>query len=77
MIAHLVRKALARLTSYVFRLAEARKRRIAHDQEFYRNLKAYCRVNNISPVCEDDWKTWAADKSDDMVVKSDTAGTHR
>ena len=59
-VAHVVNtfaKSKALLTRYVRGLMEARKRRIEHEREFYRNLKAYCRANNLSPVCEDDWKT--------------------
>ena len=50
-------------------LVEARRRRAAQDREFYRNLDAYCRANNLSPVCEDDWKT-AVDyrKNDDLSI---------
>jgi hypothetical protein len=46
-------------------LVEARKRRAEQDREFYRNLNAYCRANNLSSVCEDDWKTAAYAKNDD------------
>lgn len=44
---------------------EARRQRLEHERQFYRNLKAYCRANNLSPICEDDWKTAAFDKTDD------------
>ena len=46
-------------------LLEVRRQRRKHEREFYRNLKAYCRANNLSPICEDDWKTAACDKIDD------------
>jgi hypothetical protein len=45
-------------------LIETRRRRIAHDEQFYRELRVYCRANNVSPVCEDDWRTAATDRSD-------------
>jgi lipoate synthase len=60
MAAHAVNtfaKGQARLASYIRRLIEARRRRIEQDREFYQKLKAYCRNNNLSSVCEDDWKT--------------------
>jgi hypothetical protein len=50
-------KSKALLASYIRRLVEARRRRIEQDREFYQKLKAYCRANNLSSVCEDDWKT--------------------
>jgi hypothetical protein len=47
----------ALLAGSVRRLIEARRRRIAHEREFYRNLDAYCRAHDVPCVCEDDWKT--------------------
>ena len=47
----------ARLADSIRRLVEARRRRIAHEREFYRNLDAYCRAHDVPCVCEDDWKT--------------------
>lgn len=47
------------------RIGDARRRRIEHDGQFYRNLRAYCRANNISAICEDDRRTWADDEGDD------------
>jgi|AAFX01.1.fsa_nt_gi hypothetical protein len=47
------------LASFVRARIEARKRSIARDKEFYRKLHAYCRANNLSAICEDDWKTAA------------------
>jgi hypothetical protein len=47
------------LASLVRERIEARKRSIEHEKEFYRKLGAYCRSNNLSPICEDDWKTAA------------------
>ena len=73
-----IMKTLARskalLARYVRSLLEARRRRIEHEREFYRNLKAYCRVNNLSPICEDDWKTAAYYKSDDNLSMINTKG---
>ena len=47
------------LASFVRERIEARRRAIARDKEFYRKLNAYCRANNLSAICEDDWKTAA------------------
>jgi hypothetical protein len=40
-------------------LLDARRRKIEQEKDFYRSLATYCRANNVSPVCEDDWKTAA------------------
>jgi uncharacterized protein YgiB involved in biofilm formation len=56
-------KFKALFASYVRRLAEANKRRLEQERAFYRNLNAYCRANNLSTICEDDWKTAAHDKN--------------
>jgi hypothetical protein len=50
-------KSKALLARYVGRFIEARRRRIEHEREFYRDLRAYCRANKVPPVCQDDWKT--------------------
>jgi hypothetical protein len=47
------------LASFVRERIAARKRAIERDKEFYRKLGAYCRANNLSSICEDDWKTAA------------------
>jgi hypothetical protein len=60
MTAHIA-SGVRRLASCVHSLIEARRRRIEEDKKFYRELRAYCRANNISPVCEDDWRTVAHD----------------
>jgi hypothetical protein len=60
-------KNKALFAHYVRGLVEARKRRLEHERKFYRNLKAYCRANNLSPICEDDWKTAADDRNDDKL----------
>ena len=52
-------KSKALLAGWLRRLLEARKRGIEQEREFYRNLNAYCRANNLSSICEDDWKTTA------------------
>jgi hypothetical protein len=52
-------RSKAPLAGWLRRLLAARKRKIAREREFYRNLNAYCRANNLSPVCEDDWKVAA------------------
>ena len=39
---------------------DVHRRRTEQERDFYRNLAAYCRANNLSPICEDDWKTAAS-----------------
>ena len=51
------------LASTVREIVEARKRKLEQEQAFYRNLSAYCRAHDLSPICEDDWKTAAYDKN--------------
>jgi hypothetical protein len=65
-IANTLAKSARRLAAHVRSLIEARKRRIEHDRQFYRDLRAYCRANNLSPICEDDWRTMARDRDDDI-----------
>ena len=48
-----------RLERHVGRVLAERRRRIDDEREFYANLQAYCRANNLSSVCEDDWKSAA------------------
>lgn len=57
-----ITRSQAPLACWLRRLIEARRRRIEHEREFYRKLKAYSRANNVSPICEDDWKTAAYDQ---------------
>ena len=38
-------------------IQEARIRRREHSDKFYRDLKNYCRANNLTAVCEDDSRT--------------------
>jgi hypothetical protein len=65
-IANTLAKVARRLALRVRNLMEARKRGIEQDRKFYRELRAYCRANNLSPVCEDDWRTMVRDKDDDI-----------
>ena len=58
-------KSKALLAGWLQRLLEARKRRIERESEFYLHLNTYCRANNLSPICEDDWKIAAYDRIDD------------
>ena len=51
------------LAASVRQVVEARKRRLEQEQAFYRELNAYCRSHDLSPICEDDWKTAAYDKN--------------
>jgi hypothetical protein len=55
-------------------LIEARRRRIEHERKFYRELRAYCRTNNLSPICEDDWRLAAADRDDNDHSMIDSKG---
>jgi hypothetical protein len=60
-VVHRFTKIKATFACYVRARIEARRRRIERDRElereFYRKLEAYCVANNLSPVCEDDWRT--------------------
>jgi hypothetical protein len=58
------------LASSAHGFLEARRQRLEDERQFYRNLKAYCRANNLSPICEDDWKTAACDNTDDISPQS-------
>jgi hypothetical protein len=64
----------ALLARYVQSLIEARRLRREHERDFHRNLKAYCRVNNLSPICGDDWKTAACHNPDDNLSLINTKG---
>jgi hypothetical protein len=55
-IAHAARKGGAMLARPFARLGEARRCHTAQEQDFYRMFAGYCRANNLSPVCADDWK---------------------
>src|SRR5262245_9007551 len=57
-----LRSCRTALASFFRSRLEARRRRIEQDKEFYQKLAAYCRANNLSPICEDDWKTAAYSK---------------
>jgi hypothetical protein len=46
-------------------LLNAHRRKVEQEEHFYRSLATYCRANNVSPVCEDDWKTTAYIRNDD------------
>jgi len=48
--------ANAVVVSAVRRLLEARRRRIAQERKFYRDLDAYCRVHDLPPPIEDEWR---------------------
>jgi len=47
------------LMNFLKALIESRNCRIEQERRFYQSLDAYCRANNLSPICEDDWKTAA------------------
>ncbi len=55
-IVHAAGKGEALLVCLFARLGEARRRRAAHEREFSRAFEDYCRANNLSPICVDDWK---------------------
>ena len=64
-IVNMLANSKALLARYIRRLVEARRRRIEHEREFYRNLRSYCLANKLSPVCADDWKTAVEYNGDD------------
>ena len=74
-LANTFAKNKALLAHYVRGIVEARRQRLEHEKEFYRNLKAYCRANNLSPICGDDWKTAAYAKADDNLSNIHSKGT--
>jgi hypothetical protein len=53
------------LAGWLRGLLDAHRRKVEHEKDFYRSLATYCRTNNVSPVCEDDWKTAAYIRNDD------------
>jgi hypothetical protein len=55
-ITQAARKGRALLARHFARLGEVRLRRDAHEREFYREFEGYCRANNLSPICVEDWK---------------------
>jgi hypothetical protein len=55
-ITQAVGKGRALLARHFARLGEARLRRNAHEHEFHRGFEGYCRANNLSPICVEDWK---------------------
>jgi hypothetical protein len=61
-------KSDTRFSHWLRRFLQARKRRIEQEREFYRSLGAYCRAKNLSPVCEDDWKSAAYISNDDRIL---------
>jgi hypothetical protein len=67
-------KSKSLLAGWLRRLLEAHRRRIKQEQDFYRNLAAYCRDNDLSPVCEDDWKTAAYIRNGDDPPKANPKG---
>ena len=52
-------KSKALLAGWLRRLLDAHRRKTEQERDFYRSLAACCRANNVSPLCEDDWKTAA------------------
>jgi hypothetical protein len=67
-------KSKTLLAGWARRLLEARTRRMEREREFYRSLNAYCRANNLSPICEDDWKVAAYDKNDSNLSSINSKG---
>ena len=72
MIALTKNKAL--VAHWLGRLLIAHRRKTERERDFYRNLAAYCRANNLSPVCEDDWKTVAYINNGDGAAKINSKG---
>jgi hypothetical protein len=50
---------ISALAALIHQRIEARKRAIELERAFYRKLNAYCHANNLSALCEDDWRTAA------------------
>jgi hypothetical protein len=55
-LAHAARKGAAMLARPFARVSEARRREAAPEQGFSHMFAGYCRANNLSPVCAEDWK---------------------
>jgi hypothetical protein len=53
LVTRLVEWAAERIRTF----REARTRRREESDRFYRNLANYCLAHNVSPICDDDWKT--------------------
>jgi hypothetical protein len=60
----------ALFSEWLRRLLQARQRRNEQEREFYRKLGAYCRANNLSPICEDDWKSAAYVENNDRMINA-------
>jgi hypothetical protein len=54
-ISQVAKRGGALLARHFGRLGEARRRRVALEEEFYREFEGYCLANNLSPICVDDW----------------------
>ena len=71
-------KSNGRVFRWLRRFFQARKHRAEQEREFYRTLGTYCRANNLSPICEDDWKTAAYIGNDDRInAKGDVLWTRK
>jgi hypothetical protein len=60
----------ALLSDWLRRFLQTRKRRAEQEREFYRELGAYCRAYNLSPICEDDWKSAAYVRNDYRIINA-------
>jgi len=58
-------------SDWLARLLQGRKRKNEQEREFYRRLGAYCRANNLSPLCEDDWKSAAYIEVNDHRINAE------
>jgi hypothetical protein len=67
-------KSKALITVWLGSLLVGHRRRAEQERDFYRNLAAYCRDNNVSPLCEDDWKTAAHIRNRDAPAKVNSKG---
>ena len=67
-------KSKALVADWLGHLLIAHRRKTEQERDFYRNLAAYCRANNLSPVCEDDWKTAAYIRNGDDPSRTNSKG---
>jgi hypothetical protein len=64
-----------RLAHYIRGVLAARRERLEHEREFYRNLTAYCDENNLPLIFEDDWKAAANAGSDTRHSQRNAKGS--
>jgi len=63
-------RAKTLFSDWLRRFRQARQRKNEQEREFYRKLGTYCRANNLSPICGDDWKSAAYIENKDRTVNA-------